>query len=92
MKDCESIAPYLGSTMIKLYDSATGALLGTVSEEQLQVLVDALEEESVEDRDYYINRATVDILEGRGAEPSLVRILRTALGERDDMDIRWQTE
>lgn len=77
--------------MIKLYDSATGTVIGTITEEQLQVLVDALEEESVEDRDYYINRATVDILEGRGADPSLVGMLRAALGDREDMDIRWQT-
>ena len=44
--------------MVKLYDSATGALIGTISEEQLQVLVG---------------------------------VLRTALGDREDMDIRWQT-
>jgi hypothetical protein len=48
--------------MANLYDSATGALIGTISETQLQALVDTLEEESVEDRDYYINRATVDML------------------------------
>jgi len=77
--------------MIKLFDSASGTHIGTISEEQLQVLVDALEEEGVEDRDYYINRATVEILEGRGPDSSLVRMLRAALGDREDMDIRWQT-
>lgn len=77
--------------MINLYDASTNALIGTISEDQFQQIVTALEEENVEDRDYYINRATVDLLEQRGADASLVGTLRTALGDRDDMDIRWQT-
>jgi hypothetical protein len=77
--------------MINLHDASTNTLIGTISEEQLQQIVTALEEESVEDRDYYINRATVDLLEQRGADASLVGVLRTALGDREEMDIRWQS-
>jgi hypothetical protein len=76
--------------MINLHDASTNAPIGTISETQLQQIVNALEEESVEDRDYYINRATVDLLEQRGADASLVGMLRAALGDRDEMDIRWQ--
>ena len=39
--------------MIRLYDKDSGAELGTITKEQLQFLVDQLEQESLEDRDYY---------------------------------------
>ncbi|HEX2223378.1 MAG TPA: galactosyldiacylglycerol synthase [Thermoanaerobaculia bacterium] len=75
--------------MVKLYDKASGAEIGTVSEEQLRILFDQLEEESPNDDDYYINRETVYMLEQEGADASLIAILRQAMGDRDDMDIRW---
>lgn len=78
--------------MVKLYDKASGAEIGTVSEEQLRILFDQLEEESPADDDYYINRETVYMLEQEGADPSLIAILRRAMGDRDDMDIRWARE
>jgi len=75
--------------MIQLYDKETGASLGAITEEQLQFLVDQLEEESPEDRDYYINEPTLDAFEEAGADPALVALLREALGEREEMEIRW---
>lgn len=76
--------------MIRLFDAATSAEIGTLSEEQLQFLVDRLEEESAEDQDYYINAETLDMFEQSGADASLVAMLRRALGTRPDMDIRWE--
>ena len=78
--------------MIKIYDEATGTVYGTITEAQLQVLVDQLEEESLEDTDYYINQATLDMFEGRGVDAGLLTLLRSALGDREDMDIRWARE
>jgi len=78
--------------MIKIYDEATGNVYGTITEAQLQVLVDQLEEESLEDTDYYINRATLDLFEERGLDAGLLTLLRNALGGREDMDIRWARE
>jgi processive 1,2-diacylglycerol beta-glucosyltransferase len=75
--------------MIHLQDKDTGAAIGTISEEQLQYLVDQLEEESRDDQDYYINAATLDLFEERGADKMLVTLLRTALGGRTEMEIRW---
>ncbi len=75
--------------MVKIYDEATGTVYGTISEAQLQFLVDQLEEESLEDTDYYINEATLDLLEAEGADAGLLTVLRNALGDREDMDIRW---
>ena len=74
--------------MFTIYDEATDAIYGTLDETQLQFLMDHLEEESAEDTDFYINQATVDMLEQDGADAALVK-LRTALGGREDMDIRW---
>jgi len=75
--------------MFTIYDEATDAIYGTLDETQLQFLMDHLEEESAEDTDFYINQATVDMLEQDGADAALVKLLRTALGGREDMDIRW---
>jgi processive 1,2-diacylglycerol beta-glucosyltransferase len=76
--------------MVNLYNSATGELLGTISEEDLKLMQSDLEEESIEDADYYINQVTVDWFESQGADPALVSLLRKALGANDDMDIRWE--
>ena len=75
--------------MIQLYDKETGASLGAITEEQLQFLADQLEEESSEDRDYYINEPTLDAFEEAGADPALLALLPKALGEREEMEIRW---
>ncbi len=40
--------------MIQLYDAATDEPCGTLTDEQFAVLVDALEEESEDDQDYYV--------------------------------------
>jgi hypothetical protein len=78
--------------MIKIYDEESGTVYGTITETQLQFLVGQLEEESAEDTDYYINRATVDMFEQNGADADLLKLLRKALGDREDMDIRWARE
>ena len=75
--------------MIELRDKDTGASLGTITEAQLQFMIDQLEEEYTEDADYYINQPTVDMFEQQGADPQLLGVLRKALGNRDDMEIQW---
>jgi hypothetical protein len=78
--------------MVKIYDEETGAVYGTITEAQLQALMGQLEEESLEDTDFYINQATVDMLEDKKVDAGLVALLRNALGQREDMDIRWARE
>ena len=70
--------------MILLY-----AQVGQLSEEQLDFLVDNLEEEWPEDRDYYVSRAMLELLKQRGADSTLVNMLTQALGDRDEVDILW---
>ncbi|MER3443212.1 MAG: galactosyldiacylglycerol synthase [Meiothermus sp.] len=75
--------------MVQLFDAANGASLGSISEEQLRFMLDHLEEEAADDQDYYINRATLDYFAEQGADPTLLELLRKALGEREEMDLRW---
>ena len=74
--------------MIALRDKDTGADLGTISEEQLRFLVDQLEEEYDEDRDYYINSTMLDVLVQNGADIQLLEILRNAIGDREGVEIQ----
>ena len=76
--------------MIQLFDARSGSHIGDISDDHLAFMRDQLEEEGVEDQDYYINGATLDLFESRGADPALVTLLRQALGSREDMDIRWE--
>jgi processive 1,2-diacylglycerol beta-glucosyltransferase len=74
---------------ITLFEDETGVLLGTLSEAQFQFLADHLEQESTRDDDYFINQATVELLASRGADAKLLGILRAALRERAEAEIRW---
>lgn len=76
--------------MIDLYNASTNELIGNITDADLQVLVDRLQEESLEDKDYFIDRATIDLLADGRATDHLVGLLRRALGSSDDVDIRWQ--
>lgn len=78
--------------MITLHDKSTSEAIGTISEEELQFLVDSLEEESTTDTDYYVNKDTIDMLEEDGAPESLLALLRGALRGREDMDIEWRRD
>ena len=52
--------------------------------------MDVLEEESSQDRDYYIDCATIDVIGDGRATEHLHMILRDAVGEGDGVDIRWE--
>lgn len=75
--------------MIKLREKGTDQPLGTISEEQLQFLIDQLEEEWSEDRDYAISRMLLDYFKSKGADQELVSVLESALGSRDEIEIVW---
>jgi len=75
--------------MIELKDKDTGQSLGSITEAQLQFLVDQLEEESYDDQDYYLNTTTLEALAGKTSDAGLITLLRRALGDRDEMEIEW---
>ena len=78
--------------MIALYDVTSGAKVGRITESQLQALIDWMEEESIEDRDYYLTAEDCELMEEQGIDPTLITVLREALKGREDMDIRYQSE
>ena len=52
--------------------------------------MDALEEESTEDRDYFIDAATIDVIADGRATEHLVGLLRMALGRQTASTSRWK--
>jgi processive 1,2-diacylglycerol beta-glucosyltransferase len=69
---------------------STDRIIGNISQDQLQFLIDQLEEEHEEDRDYYIDRDTLAMFEEKGCDPQLLALLRDALGDEESIDIEWQ--
>jgi processive 1,2-diacylglycerol beta-glucosyltransferase len=78
--------------MIVLRDKDTDQLVGEISEEQLQTLRDALEEETDEDQDYWINRATLDLLRENSVDAGVVDMIAAAMGDRDEIEVCWSEE
>ncbi len=78
--------------MIALFDAATDAKVGRISEKQLEALIGWMEEEDSEDREYYLTAEDCDLMDEQGIDPSLIEVLRAALKGRDDMDIRYAAE
>ena len=75
--------------MIDVYKQASNELVGSITEADLKVLSDALEEEGVDDQDYYITAATIDVIADGRATEHLIGLLRKALGTSEGIDIRW---
>ena len=76
--------------MIDVYRNDTDELIGSITDADLQVLVDGLEEETADDEDHWIDKATIDVLGDGRATEHLLGILRKALGSFDGVEIRWE--
>ncbi len=76
--------------MIDLFNGDTNDLIGSITEQDLKTLQTALEEESADDHDYFIDGATIDLLGDGRATEHLLNLLRTAVGSGDGLEIRWQ--
>ena len=85
----EWLTPPRRALVIQLRDATTGASLGMISQAQLDLLVEQLEEESPADQDYYLDANTIALLEDAGADAELLNVLRSAIGDRDGIDIAW---
>jgi hypothetical protein len=66
-----------------------GSVAGELTEEQFAQLQEQFEEEGVADRDYYVDAATLEMLEGDGADAHLVSVLRAAVAPSGAGDVRW---
>jgi len=76
--------------MPKLIQADGNRYLGNISDADVKVLIDQLEEEDMADQDYFIDSATVSILEAAGASKALVDMLLAAIGGSDGIDVRWE--
>jgi hypothetical protein len=76
--------------MPRLVRLDTGDEIGTINDTQLKFLVDQLEEEHDDDKDYFIDRDTLELLSDNGADPELLALLEKALAGDDEMDIAWE--
>ncbi len=76
--------------MPKLIRLDTGAEIGEISDAQLQFLVDQLEEENDDDKDYFIDRDTIELLSDNGGDPELLAMLEKAIGRDEEMTIAWE--
>ncbi|HMT94909.1 hypothetical protein [uncultured Thiothrix sp.] len=75
--------------MIVLTNKDTGIEIGTITETQLQFLIDQLEEENPTDTDYWLNRTELEIFKENGADPELLALLEKGMGEAEDMEVSW---
>jgi len=76
--------------MPRLVRLDTGVEIGTISDAQLAFLVEQLEEEHDEDRDYFVDKNTIELLSDNGCDPELLGMLEKAIGEDEAMDIAWE--
>jgi hypothetical protein len=76
--------------MVRLYETGSNRLCGTLSDRQFQVLAEALEEEDLEEGESSLSVETIELLEDSGVEPDLLEILRGALGDQAEVAIRCE--
>jgi hypothetical protein len=77
---------------IRLTEKDSGRTLGTISQEDLQLLIGYMEEESSTDQDYYVEHTAIDALESLGASDGFIALLRGAVGESEGIDVVWAEE
>ena len=78
--------------MPKLYDQADGRLLGDISQQDLDLLIEKLEETSRRDHDYYVDNDTFLLLVEAGASAVLLDAIKMALDLSGQADIRWEAD
>jgi hypothetical protein len=76
--------------MPRLIRLDTGDEIGNIDDKQLEFLVAQLEEEHDDDKDYFIDRDTLELLSDNGADPELLALLEKGLAGDDEMDIAWE--
>ena len=74
----------------KLKNKENGAVIGLINETQLQFLIDELEEESPDDKDYYLHRSQMNTFRDNGADKTLLSMLESAFGDGDELEIVWE--
>ncbi|KZC40574.1 hypothetical protein RHOFW510R12_16300 [Rhodanobacter sp. FW510-R12] len=74
---------------IRISEKESGRTLGNISERDLEILIDHMEEESSTDQDYFVEHTAIDVLERLGASSEFISLLRHATGTSEGIDIVW---
>ena len=76
--------------MITVSNKESNESVGSITDSQLQILINHLVKTDPDDQDYYIDRRTIDLIKAVAADHvSVVEMLERALGDRDGVDIVW---
>ena len=68
-------------------------IVGTITEKQLDFLIENLEEEFEEDEECFLNTDTIDYLKEQGADSALIALLENALaGFQEGVEISYVVE
>ncbi len=81
--------PAPADAAVDLFDKDSGAHVGSLTRAQFDALSGQLERESETDDDYYIDAGTLAMLADTGIDASVIDVLRSALGARDGVEVRW---
>jgi hypothetical protein len=76
--------------MPRLIRLDSGNEIGTIDDKQVAFLVEQLEEDNDDDKEYFIDRETLELLSDNGADPDLLALLEKGMGDDDEMDIAWE--
>jgi hypothetical protein len=78
--------------MVRLFDNDNDAEIGSISESQLDALQDQLIEETIDSNTYNIDTSSLDSLELNGIDRQVVDLLRSAMGGRSSMELRFEQD
>ena len=76
--------------MYRLTDIEHDYEIGIITEDQVQFLIDNLEEEGIEDQDYYIDPDALSFFAENGCDEELLTMLAEALEGRVNIDVRYE--
>lgn len=78
--------------MPRLRYAETRTVLGDVTAEQLAFLVENIVQEDPSDREFYLDRDSLEVLVEAGCPEELKLLLEKALEGREDVDLVWGEE
>ncbi len=77
--------------MIELFNGQTGEMLGTVTEDQLDQLIDLMSDGGGSES-YTIDAETIGYLQRKGVPKSVITLLKGALGERKTVTVEYHIQ
>ena len=75
--------------MPKLFTTEDKKLICELTEEQLEFLREVLVDEDSQDREYFVDKDTLEMLKDEGCDAALLGALETALGDKEGIDVGW---